>query len=143
MYLEFHKDNFTISTDPEKLDFEAIYDFLARSYWADKRPRAVIDKSLKNSLCFGLYDGSKQIGLARVITDYATFAYLCDVFVNDEYRGQGLGKWLIKTVMEYPELQMLRRWLLATRDAHGLYKQSGFVPMQTPDRWMEIFRDNI
>lgn len=140
MSSEFQKDQFTISTDPAKLDLDVIYGYLSRSYWAAGRPRETVEKSIKHSLCFGVYDGSKQIGFARVITDFATFAYLADVFILEEYQGQGLGKWLVSVIMGHPDLQGLRRWSLATRDAHELYRQYGFTELKTPDRWMEIFR---
>ena len=130
------RENFTISTDPAKLDRDVICDFLARSYWANDRPRDIIERSLANSLVFGMYDGTKQIGLARVVTDYATFAWLCDVFIDKAYRGQNLGKWLMKSILDHPDLQGLRRFLLATRDAHGLYSQFGFEPLKNPERWM-------
>jgi GNAT superfamily N-acetyltransferase len=140
MSLEYHKDKFTISTDPAKLDLDVIYGYLSRSYWAAGRPRATVEKSIKHSLCFGVYDESKQVGFARVITDFATFAYLADVFILEEYRGHGLGKWLVSVIMGHSDLQGLRRWSLATRDAHELYRQYGFTELKTPDRWMEIFR---
>jgi len=138
--LETHKDNFTISTDPARLNVDAICDFLTRAYWAAGRPRERTERAISNSLVFGLYDGEKQIGLARVVSDYAVFAYLCDVFIHEEYRTHGLGKWLIETVMSHPDLQGLRRWTLATRDAHGLYRQFGWDTMQNPEKWMEILR---
>jgi len=116
--LETHKDHFIISTDPARLDMEAIVAMLTRAYWASGRPRERTERAVANSLVFGLYDGAKQIGLARVVSDYAVFAYLCDVFIHEEYRAHGLGKWLIETVMSHPDLQGLRRWTLATRDAH-------------------------
>jgi GNAT superfamily N-acetyltransferase len=133
---ETHHDNFTISTDPARLDVEAITDMLSRAYWAQGRTREMISRYLQHSLTFGLYDGSRQIGLARVVSDYTTFAWLCDVFIHEDYRGQGLGKWLLETVHSYPELQGLRRWMLATRDAHGLYKQFGWIPLEPPEFWM-------
>jgi len=138
--LETHKDNFTISTDPARLDLDAICDFLTRAYWAKGRPRERTERAIGNSLVFGLYDGDKQIGLARIVSDYAVFAYLCDVFIHEEYRAQGLGKWLMQTVMSHPDLQGLRRWTLATRDAHELYRQFGWEDLQSPDNWMEILR---
>jgi len=136
--LETYKDNFTISTDPARLNVDAICDFLTRAYWALGRPRERTERALNNSLVFGLYDGEKQIGLARVVSDYAIFAYLCDVFIHEDYRAHGLGKWLIETVMSHPDLQGLRRWTLATRDAHELYRQFGWDDLQSPDKWMEI-----
>jgi GNAT superfamily N-acetyltransferase len=138
--LETHKANFTISTDPACLDLDAISAMLSRAYWALGRPRERTERALANSLVFGLYTDTKQIGLARVVTDYAVFAYLCDVFIHEDYRTHGLGKWLIETVMHHPDLQGLRRWTLATRDAHGLYRQFGWDTMQHPERWMEILR---
>lgn len=134
--VESKRENFTISTDPARLDLDIICDFLARSYWANDRPRERIERSLANSLVFGMYDEEKQIGLARVVTDYATFAWLCDVFIDDSFRGKGLGKWLMETILSHPDLQGLRRWLLATRDAHGLYGQFGWKPLEKPERWM-------
>ncbi len=138
--LEIHKDNFTISTDPARLDLDAIADMLTRAYWASGRPRERTERAISNSLVFGLYDGKKQIGLARVVSDYAVFAYLCDVFIHEEYRAHGLGKWLIETVMSHPDLQGLRRWTLATRDAHELYRQFGWDDLQNPEKWMQILR---
>ncbi len=138
--IEVHKDNFTISTDPARLDVDAICDFLTRAYWALGRPRKRTERALANSLVFGLYKGEKQIGLARVVSDYAVFAYLCDVFIHEEYRTHGLGKWLIETVMSHPDLQGLRRWTLATHDAHGLYRQFGWEDLHEPEKWMEILR---
>ena len=138
--LETHKDNFTISTDPARLDLDAITDMLTRAYWAAGRPRERTERAISNSLVFGLYDGEKQIGLARIVSDYAVFAYLCDVFIHEDYRAHGLGKWLIETVMNHPDLQGLRRWTLATRDAHELYRQFGWDTMQNPEKWMEILR---
>lgn len=136
--VEIKKNNFTISTDPSRLDHDAIADMLTRAYWASGRPRERTERALENSLVFGLYDGEKQIGLARVVSDYAVFAYLCDVFIHEEYRAKGLGKWLMETVMSHPDLQGLRRWILATRDAHGLYRQYGWKPLNNPNGWMEI-----
>ncbi len=139
-FYEVQKENFIISTDPARLNVGAIYDFLERAYWAQGRPRERTERALKNSLVFGLYENQKQIGLARVVTDYAIFAYLCDVFIHEDYRAHGLGKWLIQTVMAHPDLQGLRRWTLATRDAHGLYQQFGWEPLADPNGWMEILR---
>lgn len=136
---EVHRGPYVISTDPARLDASAISDYLARSYWASNRTRDQVDRSLANSLCFGLYHDGRQIGFARVITDAATFAYLCDVYVLEEYRGEGLGKWLVETALAHPSLEGLRRWLLATRDAHELYRQFGFAELANPGRWMEIF----
>lgn len=137
--LETHRDNFTISTDPARLDMDAICDFLKRAYWANTRPRERTERAIKNSLVFGVYDGDKQIGIARVISDYSIFAYLCDVFIHEDYRTHGLGKWLIQTIMEHPDLREMRRWVLVTHDAHGLYRQFGFTSMEDPERWMQKF----
>ncbi len=137
--LETQLDRFTISTDPSRLDVEAIADMLSRSYWAKGRARETIALSLQHSLTFGIYEGSRQIGLARIVSDYTTFAWLCDVFIHEDYRGKGLGKWLMQTIHSHPDLQGLRRWLLATRDAHGLYAQYGWKPLANPERWMENF----
>ena len=138
--IEVHRDQFTISTDRARLDINVIVDFLARAYWAKGRPRERTERAIANSLVFGLYDDDKQIGLARVVSDYAIFAYLCDVFIHEDYRAHGLGKWLIQTVMNYPDLQGLRRWTLATRDAHELYRQFGWDALSNPNGWMELFR---
>lgn len=136
--IELHRDPFTISTDPARLDVDAVADMLKRAYWARGRPRQRTERALRNSLVFGLYDGERQIGLARVISDYAIFAYLCDVFIDEGYRAHGLGKWLMETVHAHPDLQGLRRWTLVTRDAHSLYTQFGWTPLNDPSTWMEI-----
>jgi GNAT superfamily N-acetyltransferase len=120
--LEVQRNGYVISTDPARLDLDIIHGELNRSYWAAGRPREVVARSLQHSLCFGLYHREVQVGLARIVTDYATFAWLCDVFIQEAHRGRGLGVWLIETVVAYPNLQGLRRFLLATRDAHGLYR---------------------
>jgi GNAT superfamily N-acetyltransferase len=136
--------DFLISTAPELLDVPLIHDFLAnRSYWATGRPLDVVRASLENSLCFGLYDRGRQVGLARVVTDRATFAWLCDVFVLEAYRGRGLSKWLVGCVLSHPALQGLRRVLLGTRDAHGLYERFGFRPLDDPARFLEVFRPDL
>lgn len=136
--MEIKNGEFTISTDKSRLQFDVIYRFLIEeSYWSLGRTREQTERAIEHSLCFGLYQGDRQIGFARVVSDFATFAYLGDVFVLEEFRGRGLSKWLMETIVEYPDLQGLRRWLLATRDAHGLYKQYGFAPLRFPDRWME------
>lgn len=130
-------EGFLFSTDPERINRETVYGFLARSYWAPQRERAVIDKSLDHSLCAGLYFGDQQLAFARVVTDGATFAYLCDVFVEESCRGNGLGQALLDQLLQHPELTTLRRWVLATRDAHTLYERFGFGPLPIPERWME------
>ena len=129
---------FEISTDKSRLDVAAIHKFLSEeAYWAKNRTFEQTQRAIENSICFGLYHGEKQIGFARVVSDQATFAYIGDVFVINEYRGRGLGKWLMETIVAYPKLQGLRRWLLATRDAHGLYAMYDFEPLHFPERWME------
>ena len=130
---------YEIDTDRRRLDLATIHRFLSKeSYWASNRPLETTLTAIENSQCFGLYCGRQQVGFARVITDRATFAYIGDVFVVKEHRGKGLSKWLMKTIVEQPDLQGLRRWLLATRDAHGLYEKTGFGPLVYPDRWMEL-----
>ena len=129
---------FTITDRHEDLEIEIVHSFLCESYWAKGIPRSVVEKAVNNSFCFGLYHNSKQIGFGRTITDHATFAYLADVFVVPAYRGKGLGKWLVSCILIHPELQGLRRWLLATLNAHGLYEQNGFVALKNHDRFMEI-----
>ncbi len=137
------RGDYDISTDPGRLDLDAIHGYLARSYWAQAVPRAVVARAIRHSLCFGLYRGTAQVGFARVVTDSTTFAYLADVFVLEAHRGRGLGKWLIDCVLGHADLQGLRRFMLATRDAHGLYAQYGFTPLAHPERLMEIVRPDI
>lgn len=134
----WEKDGYRITDAREDLDLGVVHGFLRESYWAKGVPREIVERSVRNSLCFGVYHGARQVGFARLVTDRATFAYLADVFVVPEYRKKGLSKWLIATILTHPEVQGLRRWLLATADAHGLYAQNGFVPLPKPDRWMEI-----
>ena len=138
--IEVHRDRFTISTDPTRLDLDTVVDMLTRAYWAVGRPRERTERALQNSLVFGVYEGDKQVGMARVVTDYSIFAYLCDVFIHEDYRGHGLGKWLIQTILEHPDLVEMRRWVLVTDDAHGLYKQYGFTSIDDPDHWMQNFK---
>jgi GNAT superfamily N-acetyltransferase len=140
---EWWKGDFQITTAPERLDLDAVHDFLTHSYWANGIPRSTVEKSMQNSLCFGVFHRKTQIGFARVISDRATFAYLADVFVLPEYRGQGLAKWLMECIMAHPELQGLRRWMLVTRDAHDLYEKCGFRPLAHPERLMEIHSPGI
>jgi GNAT superfamily N-acetyltransferase len=138
MHHTFTQGDLTISTDKTLLDIDAVHDFLANeSYWAKTRSPEQTRTAIENSLCFGLYDGGRQIGFARVVSDFATFAYIGDVYVLEEYRGRGLSKWLMRTIVEHPQLQGLRRWVLATRDAHGLYEQFEFAALRHPERWME------
>ena len=143
MIREHHRDGFTVSTDPARLDLDAVHAFLTTAYWCAGIPRGTVARALSGSLCFGLYAGERQIGLARVITDAATFAYLCDVYVLPERRGKGLGRWLMECVMAHPDLQGLRRFTLVTRDAHELYRPFGFTEIQNPARHMEIVRPGL
>jgi len=136
---EARRAEFLISTDPQRLNLDAICDMLSRAYWANGRSRELIARYLRYSLVFGVYDGVRQVGLARIVSDYSTFAWLCDVFIHEEYRGRGLGKWLMESILAHPDLQGLRRIVLATQDAHGLYAQYGFTPLASPERWMEKF----
>ena len=143
MLYERHREKFRVSTDPARLDVDAIHAFLSTSYWAQGIPRETVALSLRNSLCFGLYENDSQVGLARMVTDRATFAYLCDVYVLPERRGLGLGQWLMQCVMDHPDLAGLRRISLVTRDAHDLYRPFGFQELSQPASHMEIARLGI
>jgi len=134
---EWSRDEYLLSTDKSKIDVLIVQDFLSHSYWAENIPLETVQKSIDNSLCFAIYRNNQLIGFARVISDFATFAYLADVFILPGERGKGLSKWLITTIMDYPQLQGLRRFTLATRDAHGLYAQFGFTRFDNPERWMQ------
>jgi GNAT superfamily N-acetyltransferase len=138
--VEWRRGGFTISTDRARLDRVVIHRFLAGSYWAAGIPRSVVDESIENALCFGLYEdaGGVEVGFARIVSDFATFAYLADVFVLDSHRGLGLATWLMEVIRGHPDLQGLRRWMLATRDAHGLYRKVGFADLAHPEWIMEI-----
>jgi N-acetylglutamate synthase-like GNAT family acetyltransferase len=142
-FMNIIKDGFLISTEKEKLDLDFIHSFLVGSYWAKGISREIVARSIDGSICFVVFDQEKQIGFARMITDKATFAYLADVFIAEQYRGRGLSKWLMEVIMSYPELQGLRRMMLATRDAHGLYAQFGFTPLTYTERWMQIHRPDV
>ncbi|MFZ5547771.1 MAG: GNAT family N-acetyltransferase [Pseudomonadota bacterium] len=135
---------YLLSTEPARLDFAAVHAYLTRSYWSPGISRTLVERAAANSLCFGLYhlaaEASEQVGYARVVTDRASFGYLADVYVLEAHRGQGLSKWLMQFITAHPELQTLRRFLLGTRDAHGLYAQFGFGPLANPSRMMEILR---
>ncbi len=142
--MEYRRDGFLVSTDPQLLDLDVIHGFLTNCYWAKGIPREVVTRSIEHSLCFGIYDGSgSQVGFARVVSDCATVAYLGDVFVLESHRGRGLSKWMMECITQHPAFQGLRRWILLTRDAHGLYKQFGFTPLQSPDRYMELHRPDV
>ena len=142
---ESRRGEFVISTDPTRLDLDVIHGFLSvNSYWAKGIPRETVARAIEHSLCFGVYDGGgAQVGFTRVISDFATYAYIADVFVLETHRGNGLGKFLMETIQQHPGLQGLRRWNLTTRDAHTLYKQFGFASLKYPERYMEILRLNM
>jgi len=135
---ESTRGEYTISSDRRRLDVGLIHDVLRVSYWSPGVPREILERAIANSLCFGLYRGKAQVGFARVIADQATFAYLADVFVMESHRGKGLATWLVEAIQSHPDLQGLRRFLLATRDAHGLYRRCGFTAVANPGRLMEI-----
>ncbi len=140
--MSFHPEHwmrgeFEISTDPGKIDIGMVHHFLTNSYWAKGIRLETVRRSIEHSLCFGVYSSNRQVGFARVITDYATYAYLADVFILQEHRGQGLSTWLMECMMAHTELQGLRRWALITRDAHDLYRKFGFEEIRSPQRWME------
>lgn len=143
MIQEWQRGEYIISTDVSRLDLGVIHLFLANSYWAEELPLEILQRSIQNSLVFGLYKGKEQIGFARIITDYSTFAYISDVFVLKHFRGQGLGKWLIEIITSYPELKGLRRWLLATKDAHELYTKVGFTELKNPHSFMEKWNPDV
>ena len=135
---------YEISTDAHRLNLDVIHGFLAEeSYWSRGIPRSIVERAIENSLCFGVYHGATQIGFARVVTDRSTFALLADVFILEAHRGKGLSKWLMRCVVAHQDLQGLRRFLLLTSDAHGLYRQFGFEPIGSPQRFMEILRPDI
>lgn len=142
--IEFQCGGYVISTDRARLDLDVIHGFLTNCYWAKGIPRELVARSIKHSLCFGVYDGGgAQVGFARVVSDFATYAYIADVFVLEPHRGRGLGKGLMESIVQHPALQELRRWNLTTRDAHTLYARFGFTPLKFPERYMEILRLNM
>lgn len=143
--VECQRDGFVVSTDRSRLDLRMAHEFIAgSSYWAKQIPFETFARSAENSLCFGVYDSAgAQVGFARVVSDFATFAYIADVFVLDSLRGRGLGKLLMGCIKQHPQLQGLRRWVLTTKDAHGLYAQFGFTSPKFPERYMEILRPNM
>jgi len=130
------KNEFNISTDKNKINLDYVHQFLTQSYWSPGTSMQIVKKAMEGSLCFGVYDNNKQVGYARVITDTATFAYLADVFIDENYRGRGLGKWLVNVILKHPDLQGLRRIILTTKDAHKVYEQCGFTPVTNPERYM-------
>ena len=142
--VDFRRDGYLISTDPARVNLDVVHTFLTNCYWAKGIPRETVARSIEHSLCFGVYDGSgAQVGFARVISDFATIAYLGDVFVLESHRGHGLSKWLMECIKQHPSLQGLRRWFLLTRDAHGLYAKFGFTPLKKPERYMELHQPDV
>ncbi len=135
--------DYEISTDLARLDVDAIHAFLTQSYWSPGIPRAAVERAIANSLCFGAFWQGQQVGFARVVTDRTTFAYLCDVYVLDAHRGHGLAQQMMTRIVQHPDLQGLRRMMLATRDAHGLYAKFGFKPLAAPDLIMELHKPNV
>jgi ribosomal protein S18 acetylase RimI-like enzyme len=142
-YPDVTKGPYSITADRTRTDVDAVHAFLTRCFWARGISRELVAKSIEHSLCFGVFDGQSQVAFARVVTDYSTYAYLCDVYVLEEYRGKSLGKWMMEFVMGHPGLQGLRRFQLVTRDAHGLYTRYGFKPPDYPERQLEIFRPGL
>ncbi len=134
---EWTRDGFTVSSDPTRLQLDVIHGFLENAYWSTGVSRETVERAIAHSLPFGLYAGSAQVGFARAVTDRTTYAYVADVFVLPEWRGRGLSKFLMECMLAHPDLQGLRRWVLRTRDAHGLYEQFGFGPIQQAERWMQ------
>lgn len=137
---ETRRGQFLISTDAAQIPIERVYAFLSRSYWGKNRPQKYTDLGFSNSLVFGLFEGKELVGMGRVISDYCILAYVCDVFIHEDFRGRGLGKWLMQSMLEHPNLQHVRRWLLATDDAHGFYRQFGFEALTDPEKWMQLVR---
>lgn len=136
--------NYTVSDDPGRLDVKAMHAYLRRSYWSEEIPLEIVERAVRGSLCIGAYDiKGAQVGLARFVSDYATFAYVCDVYVLEEHRGHGLSKAMMAMASDHPKLQGLRRWTLVTNDAHGLYAQFGFTPIANQERFMERIVPNI
>jgi GNAT superfamily N-acetyltransferase len=134
---EWRYEDYVLSTDPARLDLDAICNFLKQSYWANRRPRHLIEKSILHSRSYGMYRNGRQVGFARVVSDFATFAYLADVFIAPDERGKGLGKWMMSVIVSDPDLATIRRFVLTTKDAHTLYCQFGWTPLVHVDRWME------
>jgi GNAT superfamily N-acetyltransferase len=143
MAYESRKEDYAISTDKSLLDLQVIHGFLSGSYWAEGIPLGVVRKCIEHSLCFGVYYRNEQVGFGRAVTDYSTFAYIADVFIVEPHRGKGLSKWLMECILKHPELQGLRRWMLATRDAQGLYGRFGFTTVKDPSSIMEIRNPDV
>jgi GNAT superfamily N-acetyltransferase len=142
-FMEWNKDDYRITTDKEKIDVDYTHQLLAKTYWAEGISKSIVEKSIQGSICFAVFHQQQQIGFARVISDEATFAYLADVFIDPAYRGKGLSRWMMEVIMAYPTLQGLRRFLLATRDAHGLYEKFGFEPITSTMPWMQVHKPTI
>lgn len=138
MHHDWQRDDYTVSTDPARLQLDVIHGFLAGSYWAAGIPRETVERAIRHSLCYGVYQGDEQVGFGRLVTDFATFAYVADVFILEPHRGRGLAKWMARCMVDTPELKGLRRWLLATRDAHAVYRSVGFETVTDPSRFMQI-----
>jgi len=143
MHHLWSKGDYEISTDRARIDMGMVHEFLTNSYWAKEIPLEMVRRSIENSISFGVYHGQQQVGFARIISDQATFAYLADVFISPAYRGRGLSQWLMECIVSHPDLQGLRRWMLATQDAHGLYAKFGFTPIKSSESWMEIHRPDV
>lgn len=141
--MEWTKEDFLITTDKNKIDVNYVHWFLKHSYWAEGIPIETVQRSIDGSICFSVVYLNHQVGFARVITDKSTFAYLADVFIDENFRGRGLSKWLMEIIINHEDLQGLRRFMLATRDAHGLYSQFGFTTLNNPERWMQIHKPNV
>ena len=134
---EWRREGFVLSTDPTRLNLDAVHGFLTSCYWSSGITRKRVERSVRHSICFGLYEGERLVGFQRVITDRATFAYLADVFVLEPWRGRGLARWMVECALAHPDLAGVRGWLLATRDAHDLYRRCGYAPLASPERWMQ------
>ena len=143
MHHLWSRGDYEISTDPARVDAGLVHEFLTNSYWAKGIPLATVRRSIENSIPFGVYYGQQLVGFARIISDLATFAYLADVFILPSHRGRGLSRWLMECIVGRPDLQGLRRWMLGTQDAHGLYAKYGFTAVQSPEIWMEIHRPDV
>ena len=143
MHHLWSKGDYEVSTDPARIDVLMVHEVLTSSYWAKGIPLETVQESIENSISFGVYHGQQLVGFARVISDRATFAYLADVFILPSHRGRGLSRWLMECIVSHPDLQGLRRWMLATQDAHGLYAKFGFTPLKSPESWMEIHRPDV
>jgi len=143
MHHLWSKGDYEISTDPARIDAVIVHEFLTNSYWARGIPVETVRLSIENSIAFGVYHGQQLVGFARIISDLATFAYLADVFILPSHRGRGLSQWLMECIVSHPDLQGLRRWMLATKDAHGLYAKFGFTHLKSPESWMEIHQADV